>query len=94
MTPAELLALPAVVDVRTAGRAYGLGRELSYELVRRGEFPVPVLHLGRLLRVRRADLLADLGITPDSSEGAAPTTPIALATDPTTAKKQVSDDAA
>lgn len=89
MTPHELLSLPAVVDVRTAGRAYGLGRCLSYELARRGEFPVPVLRLGRLLRVRRADLLADLGITDTTEAGASTPAPV-LALDPTTTTKQVS----
>lgn len=60
MTPAELRALPVTVDVPTAGRAYGIGARHSYELARRGEFPVPVRHLGRLLRVKSADLVADL----------------------------------
>lgn len=66
LTVDELRALPAVVDVPTAGRAYGLGERLSYELAQRGDFPVPVLKLGRLLKVRTCDLLADLA--PDSSE--------------------------
>jgi hypothetical protein len=35
----------------------GLGRSLGYELIRRGEFPVPVLRLGRKLRVPTAPLL-------------------------------------
>jgi hypothetical protein len=61
----ELRALPAVVDVPTAGRAYGIGERHAYELARRGEFPVPVLKLGRLLRVRSVDLLGDLGVTRD-----------------------------
>jgi hypothetical protein len=60
MTRDELLALPVTVDIPTAGRAYGIGTRHAYELARRGEFPVPVRSLGRLLRVRTADLLADL----------------------------------
>ncbi len=63
LTSEELLALPAVVDLPTGGRAYGLGERLAYELARTGRFPVPVLRLGRLLRVRRADILADLGLS-------------------------------
>lgn len=66
MTRDELLALPAVVDVPTAGRAYGVGRDLAYTLARTGAFPVPVLRLGPRLRVRTAHLLADL--FPNSSE--------------------------
>lgn len=63
----ELQALPAVVDVPTAGRAYGMGTRLAYELAGTGRFPVPVLRFGRLLRVRRADLLADLGLPPGAT---------------------------
>ncbi len=66
MTRDELLALPAVVDVPTAGRAYGVGRDLAYTLARTGAFPVPVLRLGPRLRVRTAHLLADL--FPNSSD--------------------------
>ena len=32
MTRAELLALPAVIDVTTAARALGLGRSTAYDL--------------------------------------------------------------
>lgn len=62
----ELLALPPVVDVVTAGRALGIGRGTAYRLVRQGAFPLPVLSLGsrhvvvaeelrRLLQVTAAD---------------------------------------
>lgn len=61
MSPAELDNLPVTVDVPTAGRAFGLGRSLSFELARRGDFPVRVIRCGRLLRVARADLVAGLG---------------------------------
>jgi hypothetical protein len=86
LTTQQLLALPATVDVPTAGRAYGIGERHAYELARRGEFPVPVRDLGRLKRVRRADLLADLGI-PDNSEAEPATGPaLALARVPAAAK--------
>lgn len=65
MTRAELLALPAVVDVTTAARALGLGRSTAYDLARRGEFPCRVLHIGSSYRVPTADLLRVLGIQPD-----------------------------
>jgi len=58
----ELLALPVVMDLETAGRAFGLGRTLSYQLARREEFPCPVLRLGRSYRVRKADLMRELGV--------------------------------
>jgi hypothetical protein len=60
----ELKALPAAVDIVTAGRAFGMGRTKANELARSGEFPVPVLRLGASYRVRTADLLAFLGIEP------------------------------
>lgn len=60
-TPAtDLTDLPHVVDVPTAGRAFGIGRDSSYRLARSGRFPVPVLRLGRRYVVTRASLLAVL----------------------------------
>jgi hypothetical protein len=67
MTPAEVLALPVVVNVPTAGRALGMGSTLAYELAKAGTFPVPVLKVGRLYKVPRAGLLEVLGI-PDMRE--------------------------
>jgi hypothetical protein len=78
MTPAEVLALPAVVDVPTAARVLGIGETLAYGLVRRDAFPCEVLRLGRLLRVPRSGLLEVLGI-PDTREAGAPTPALALA---------------
>jgi len=51
MTEEEVRALPVVVDLVTAGRAHALGRTISYELMRRGEFPCPVHRRGRYYRV-------------------------------------------
>jgi hypothetical protein len=62
MTPDEVRALPATVDVPTAGRCFGLGRDASYQCARDGTFPVPVLRLGHRLLVSRAKLMAVLGI--------------------------------
>lgn len=61
-TAAEILLWPSTVDVPTGGSAFGIGRGLSYELARRGEFPVAVRHIGSRLRVVTADIIADLGI--------------------------------
>lgn len=61
-TVEEIRAWPVTVDVRTAGRAWGLGRDQAYRLAREGHFPVPVLRLGRYLRVTRAAVLQALGI--------------------------------
>lgn len=62
MNADEIRALPAVVDLPTAARVLGLGRSAAYELVRLGEWPTPVLRLGRLIRVPSAPLLELLGL--------------------------------
>src|SRR5690242_12775126 len=59
---AEILAWPVTVDIPTAGRAWGMGRDQAYQLAREGRFPVPVLRIGRSLRVSRAAVLHALGI--------------------------------
>lgn len=65
-TPEEIRAWPVTVDVPTAGRAFGIGRDEAYRLVREGRFPVHVLRLGRYLRVTRAAVLDALGISDHS----------------------------
>ncbi len=60
----EVLALPVTVDVVMAARALGLSRDGAYELLRRDEFPVRTIKVGRLRRVPRAELLRVLGIDP------------------------------
>lgn len=73
MNRAELLALPVVVDLPTAGRAIGLSRSHAYELHRRGEFPIPVQRLGSRYRVVTEALLAYLGLaTPRTESDPAP----------------------
>lgn len=49
---------PVTVDVVIAAAAFGIGRTHAYELVKRNEFPVRVIRIGRRLRVVTADLLA------------------------------------
>jgi hypothetical protein len=62
MTRAELLALPAAVDLDTGNRALGLGRSKGYELAKHGQYPCKVLRLGKAYRVVTADLLNLLGL--------------------------------
>lgn len=57
----ELRSLPVTFDVEVAGRAFGMGRTKTHEMVRAGTFPVRVLRLGRRYRVTRADLFRALG---------------------------------
>ena len=65
MTRDELDALPTVLDVATAARVLGIGRSLAYDLVRRGDWPTPVLHVGKLIKIRSAPLLALLSEQPE-----------------------------
>lgn len=62
MTLTELVALPVSVDLVTAGRAFGLGRSKSYDLAKRGEFPVRVIPVGPKYRVPRSAILTALGV--------------------------------
>ncbi len=62
LTPEEILALDAAVDIPTAGKCFKMGRSKAYELARSGKFPVPVLPLGATFCVTRASILAALDI--------------------------------
>lgn len=62
MSMEELLALPVTVDVVTAGRAFGLGQEKSYELANAGEFPCRLQKIGKRWLATKADLFASLGL--------------------------------
>lgn len=77
LTRAELLALPASVDVVTAGRAFAIGRTTSYALARAGEFPCKVIRAGKSYRVITADLLRVLHVTPDNDDAAGSSHPAA-----------------
>ena len=61
--PLDPSTLDPGVDLVTAAELLGIGRTASYQLVRAGQFPVPVLRIGRLIRVPTAPLLQLLGLT-------------------------------
>lgn len=61
LTDDELAALPSVIDIRTAGRALGIGSKLAYRLASRGEFPVETFMIGTRRKVAKHKLLAHLG---------------------------------
>ena len=64
-TPAEVIALGVRTDVPTAGEILaGLCRDEAYRSVKRGDFPVPVLKVGRHLVVPVAPILELLQIKP------------------------------
>jgi len=58
MNRTELDELPPVLDVPTAAKVLGIGRSLAYDLVRRGEWPTTVLHIGKLIKIPSGPLLA------------------------------------
>jgi hypothetical protein len=68
MTTEELHALPVTFDLATAGRAFGIGKSTSYQLVRKGEFPCRVPRLGNTYRVTKAELFRALGLELDRGE--------------------------
>ncbi|WP_243715587.1 DNA-binding protein [Micromonospora sp. KC207] len=63
-TEERIRALGAITDLPTAGRVFGLGRALSYELARTGGFPVPVIRVGARYKVPVAGILTALGLQP------------------------------
>lgn len=58
----EIAKTRTTVSVPEAGRFFGLGENTSYDLCKRGEFPVRVLQLGKKLRVPVAALARALEI--------------------------------
>lgn len=67
MTIEELLALPAVMDLATAGRAWRMGPSKAAELARAEEFPCQVLRVGRYWKVRKVDLFRSLRLNLDGT---------------------------
>jgi len=70
VTRDELLALPPVIDVSTAADVFGLGRSAAYELVRTGQWPTPIIRLGRHIRVPTLPLLQLIGMAADRDDAA------------------------
>ncbi|GAB3259706.1 hypothetical protein [Kineosporia babensis] len=60
-TVESVRALGVTTDLATAASVLGFGRTLAFDLLRKSEFPVPVLRAGRKIRVPVQGLLACLG---------------------------------
>ena len=58
---------PTVPRWPTAGRAFDCGRSATYDMARKGTFPVAVLRVGSKYRVPTAALRRVLGLDPDTS---------------------------
>jgi hypothetical protein len=67
-TEERIRALGAVTDLPTAGRIFGLGRAMSYELARTDQFPVPIIRVGARYRVPVAGILTALGLSPSGGD--------------------------
>ncbi|MCK9895055.1 hypothetical protein [Frankia sp. AgB32] len=63
---AQLRALPATVDVETAGSVLGMGLWKARALIRDGRFPTPVIRHGQRYVVPTRPLLMMLGVEPDT----------------------------
>ena len=63
MTVEQVRSLPPVVYVPTAAAVLGVGRTAAYELIRVGQWPTPILRLGKLIRVPSAPLLELVGVS-------------------------------
>lgn len=68
-TARQLQALPATVDVGTAGSALGMGLWKARALIRDGQFPVPVIRHGCRYIVPTRPILALLGVAPVDVDG-------------------------
>lgn len=70
--PIERLLADAgpTVSISTTAKALGIHRTTAYELAARGELGVPVLRLGRTLRVPTAELRRVLGISAETQAAA------------------------
>ncbi len=61
----ELIPDPSTSPVLTAEQAFallGIDRTTGYLAIRKGSFPVPVLRVGRLIRIPTLPLLRALGL--------------------------------
>jgi predicted DNA-binding transcriptional regulator AlpA len=57
---AEIRGWPAAVTVERAGRAFGLSKSFSYELLARNEFPAKALKCGGAWRILTASIIEAL----------------------------------
>lgn len=76
LTVGDLLKMPPTINIETAGRAFGIGRRKSYELLRRGHFPCKVIKVGSQrvgYKAVTADLLRVLSV--EGTSGPAPAEP-------------------
>jgi hypothetical protein len=62
VTRDEMLALPHVIDVSTAADVFEVGRSAAYEIIRSGQWPTPIIRIGRHIRIPTLPLLELVGM--------------------------------
>ena len=72
MNRTELDELLPVLGLPTAAKVLGIGRSLADDLVRRGEWPTTVLHVGKLIKIPTEPLVRLLGAAPEPGSDAGP----------------------
>ena len=60
------------MDVGPAARFLGIGHSLAYDLIRRGEFPVPVLKFGTRIKVPTKAVLEAAGLYQEATPPRSP----------------------
>jgi Helix-turn-helix domain len=71
-------ALGLSTDIETAASIFGLSRTVAYDLLRRGEFPVPTFKVGRRIVVPVPPILRLFGVDVDEHNDDQPHEPPAL----------------
>ena len=84
LTLADIPNLPPALDIPTVAALLGISRTSAYQLAAADHLPVPVIRVGRSLRVPTTPLLAVLGL----AEKAAPPAPDGGAPGPGVARDQ------
>ncbi|WP_432049452.1 helix-turn-helix transcriptional regulator [Verrucosispora sp. NA02020] len=84
-----ILALGVSTDLATAAQIFKISLSTAYRLVKRDEFPVPVVRAGIHYRVPVTPILTILGLSPAISNT---TTETATPSPPTTGTRPSGDD--
>ncbi len=87
LTVDEVYALPAMPTALQTFAAVGVSSDTGYDLVKRGDFPVAAIKIGRCIKFRRSDILTFLGLpalrNDESAGGATPAPSVERINEPT-----------
>jgi len=75
-TADAIRALGVSTDIATAASIFQLSRTVAYDLLRRGEFPVPCFKVGRRIVVPTAPILRKFGVDVEDDDQPKPPTPL------------------